>query len=446
MPARVLAPTWRSAHRASRGSRRAIRTRPGTAGLILAAAVFTGAWVISASPGAAAAGRGAAASPGDAAFADSMAPGGGAESPPAPLLIPGRTAPPDTAARTPAQRASEHFLLGLALEREGHPGAAIAAYNNAVRADPTVSEAWYRSGRLYLARGRVDEAVRCFRAELRYHPEHVEAARELGLGLAQLGDTTHAIAELKRLTRVRPRDDESWRALGIAYSAAGRTRQAEAALLRAVKLPPRRAVEHRDLGALMASLGRETEARAEYRRAIALDPKEATAWYNLANLERRAGRPEQALAAYREASARDTGFSLAVQGQVQVLIELKREREAGEMYRRWLRARADDHNARLEAVRLFDDLGRQDIAVEIARDGVRRSPRSSDAHTILGMALYSRGDMPAAAGEMRKAEELARTATDRGRIRQLLATMRASAADSLRAQFAPDSAASDSAR
>ena len=372
--------------------------------------------------------------------ADSAPGAPGEESPPAPLLVPGRPGA-DTTATSRAASAREKFRLGLGFERQGLGAPAIAAYQSALRLDPSFPQVNYHMGRIYLTRGELREAARCFAGEVRRHPENLTADRELGLALARLGDSTRAIARLERLTRARPDDDENWRALGFAYSTAGRTPQAEEVLRRAIKLSPQRAAEHRDLGVLLASAGREEEAREEYRKALALDRKDASVWLNLANLERRAGHLERALELYREAEARDSNFSLAVQGQIGALTQLERDAEAGAVYRRWLRTRPDDHNARLEAVRHFNGLGRGDIGLELARDGVRWNRRSGDAHMILGIALQYRGDARAALAELRSAEKLFPERGARAKVRDLIVALRAGAPDSLRAMFEADSVA-----
>jgi tetratricopeptide (TPR) repeat protein len=363
-----------------------------------------------------------------------------AESAPAPLLVPGRAAV-DTVSRNRRLHAREQYEKGLEFERGGVPAAAIASYRNAALLDSTIEDANYRAGMLFLTVGQVGEAVRHFAAEVIHHPGRVDAARQLGLGLARLGEHARAIAQLELLTQRRPTDGESWRALGFAYSLAGRPRDAEDALRRAIALPPPQAGEHRDLGALLVTEKRTDEARIEYQRAMKIDPHDATVWINLANLERAQRRPEPALKAYHEAERRDSTLLLALEGQVAVLHELHREAEAGAVYRRLLRARPGDLSARLDAVRLFDQLGRKDVALELARDGVRFDRKSGEARLVLGMALQAGGDTRSALVQMREAERLSRTGGGRDRARRLIASLRTQAPDSLKALFEADSLA-----
>jgi tetratricopeptide (TPR) repeat protein len=363
------------------------------------------------------------------------------ESSPAPLLIPGRATFPDTADRNREALARQQYEKGLGLERINVFAAAIICYRRAVALDPTLAGPNYRMGMLFLSVGQVEEAVKAFAAEVEKHPGDVPAARELGLGLAQLNEPARAIAQLESLTRRFPGDGANWRALGYAYMRADRPRDAEKALRRAITLPPQNALEHRDLGFVLAATGRESEARAEYRRAIALDPKETGAWVNLANLDRAKGDLEQALADFREAEKRDSAMALAVKGQAQLLGELKRFGEAGAAYRRLLGRVPGDLEARFAAVRLYEALGRDDIALEVARDGVRHDRGSGEARLILGMALEAQGRLREAALELRRAESLARDGKGRERARRLIGTLSVEAPDSLRALFEADSAA-----
>jgi len=363
------------------------------------------------------------------------------ESVPAPLLIPGRATFADTADRSPEALARQQYENGLGLERINAFAAAIICYRRAVVLDPTLAGPNYRMGILFLSVGQVEEAVKVFAAEVEKHPADARAARELGLGLAQQNEHARAIAQLELLTRRFPGDDANWRALGYAYMRAGRPRDAETALRRAIALPPVSALEHRDLGFVLAATGRESEARAEYRRAIALDPKETGAWVNLANLDRSKGDLEPALAGFREAEKRDSALTLAVKGQAQLLVELRRFGEAGTVYRRLLGRVPGDLEARFAAVGLYEALSRDDIALEVARDGVRHDPGSGEARLILGMALEAQGRLREAALELHRAESLVRDREGRERTRRLIATLNAGAPDSLRALFEADSVA-----
>jgi tetratricopeptide (TPR) repeat protein len=382
-----------------------------------------------------------AASPADSAATRPALADSTTEAAPAPLLIPGRPTTGELPKKNPRIGAREQVQVGLELERRGQPAAAISAYRNAVLLDPTVPEAYYRMGKLFLTVNQVKEAVDCFTQEVANHPAHAAAGRELGLGLIALGDNTRAIREFEILTRRNPSDAESWDGLAQALLASQRPREAETAMRRAMRLQPRRAAYVRDYGVALAAQGRLDEARAAYRRAQQMSPRDAGAWLNLANLEAREHRSEAALAAYREAQRRDSTSSLAFQGQVEALHELGRDAEAGALYHTWLQRRPRDVAARLDAVRHFIVGGRPDIALELARGGVRADDRSGDAHLVLGIALGAAGDPRGGLEELRRAEKLFARPADRARATATIAAARRGAPDSLRAFYAEDSIA-----
>jgi tetratricopeptide (TPR) repeat protein len=364
------------------------------------------------------------------------------ESAPAPLLIPGRPAPPDSNTLSLAERARAAYQLGRQFEASGAPAVAIVSYRNALRFDPTLPDANYRMAKLFLTRDQVGEAVKCLLGELSHHPGNLDADRELGLCFARLGDSTRAIAHLDRLARAHPREGALWHALGSVYLSARRPRDAEGALRRALALEPTTPEELRDMGASQAALGREKEAKSYYRRALKRSPADPATWLNLGNLERRAARPDSALALYRIAELSDSSFVPALEAQVQLLRESGRDDEAADAYRRWLRHHPDHHGARLEGVRLLEALGREEEALALAREGAERAGDDGQPFLILGMLLQGRGDTRGAVAALRRAQALhSDRPAERERVARILAALQASVPDSLRAVLAADSVA-----
>ena len=101
--------------------------------------------------------------------------------------------------------------------------------------------------------------------------------------------------------------------------------------------------------------------------------------------------------------------------------------------------RPNDDDLRLRAVRDLAAIDRRDRALEIGRDGVRLDSRSAPKHMILGMSLAAYGSTREALHELRLSETLFTGPRERDRMRQLIASMRESAPDSLREMFHADS-------
>jgi tetratricopeptide (TPR) repeat protein len=366
------------------------------------------------------------------------------ESPPGPLLIPGRTsAATDSAFPSARKRARDAYQQGRALEAAGSGGPAIISYRTALRLDPSLPDASYRMAMLFLTRNQVDEAVKCLVTELKHHPENVDASRELGLCFARFGDYPRATDHLQGLARAYPKDGSVWHALGSVHLAAGRPADAEKALGKALRLGANNAETLRDMGATMAAQGRESDARVYYRRAVSLDPGDAASWLNLGNLERRAGRPDSALALYRRAEAADSGFTPALDAQIQVLSQAKRDVEVLDAYRRHLKRHPDHHAARLEAIHMLEAQDREAEALALALEGVEGVPNDGQSYLILGMVLRGQGNPHGAMTALYKAQRLfAGKPAERERVTGIINGIRASSPESVRAGFPADSLAS----
>jgi tetratricopeptide (TPR) repeat protein len=346
---------------------------------------------------------------------------------------------PDTTGDAMRRKAHLQYVRGLALERDGAYAAAIISYVEAARTDPTLKGPNYRVGELFAWKRQFNPAARAFREELRRDPDSPDARREYALMLAELGDTTRPVPMLEELTRRVPGDTKAWRALGFAYARVGRGQDAERALKGALALDAKNAAAWRDLGVLYADRGDTRAARDAYRHALAIDPDEVAAIINLANLEGRSGDHEAALARYRDAEKRDSTYADAYRGQIRELVVLGREDEAGAVWRRWLTVLPDDE-VREGTARHFVREGRTDIALEVAREGVRNAPSDGEPRWLLGEMQLAAGDTLAALSDYRGAWSRFSKPAERARAQASIAVLRAAAvSDTLRARLAADS-------
>ncbi len=358
---------------------------------------------------------------------------------PAPAAAAEPAAPADTALARRQRKAREDFGRGLMLEEQGAYAAAILSYTNAAKLDPTLRGPSYRIGLLYASRQQYDPAMRAFREELRRSPDDLGARMEYAITLAELGDSTRSVRMLEELSRRAPANPSVWRSLGFVYGRFGRYAAAEKALRGAVGLDARFARAWRDLGVILAARDRLPEARDAYRRALQIDPRDETALINLANLESRAGDHERALQAYRDAARIDSLQANAYRGQIRELVALGRTEQAGDVWRRWLVVAPDEPEVREGAARHYVHLERIDIALELAREGVRRKPASGDAWWLLGEMQAQSGDLRSALASYRRSEKSFSKPDDRLLPLQSIATLHAHAPDSLRELFRADS-------
>ena len=363
------------------------------------------------------------------------------ESSPAPLILPPKPepAPQDTSGAAAKKKAREQYARGRLLEQNGAYAAAIVSYVQAARTDPTLRGPNFRVGMLFAWKRQYDPAARAFREELRRDPESLDATRQYALMLAELGDTLRPVRMLEELTRRAPGDSQAWRALGFAYARVGRRDDAVRALKGAIALDEKNAAAWRDLGVLYADADDDRAAREAYQRALAIDPREIPTLINLANLEGRSGNHEAALGHYREAARRDSTYFDAYRGQIRELVVLGREGEAGAVWKRWLEVGPDDE-VREGAARHFVRQGRTDVALEIARNAIRDSPKAGEPRWLMGEMQLATGDTVAALAGYRAAWIRYTSPTDRARAgASMLALHTQAASDTLRALLHADS-------
>ncbi len=84
----------------------------------------------------------------------------------------------------------------------------------------------YERGKFLRAQGKVPEARDAFREELAAHPDHLEAANDLGVVLTELGDLEGAVRAFSQARRIDPSDVEVRFNLGGALLAARRPGEA----------------------------------------------------------------------------------------------------------------------------------------------------------------------------------------------------------------------------
>jgi tetratricopeptide (TPR) repeat protein len=166
----------------------------------------------------------------------------------------GATAPPRPSAPVDglAQRGEQCFTLGLALERAGDIGGALAAHRRAIELDPTLAPAHARVGDLLMGGGKRDAAAAAY--------ERASAAsRDTTLG---------RLCEAKALI-LRERAVEAQQRLRALIARDASSAEA-----------------HLVLGLVLNEAGSFDAAAASFERSIALSPLQATAYHGLVSSRR----------------------------------------------------------------------------------------------------------------------------------------------------------------
>ncbi len=171
--------------------------------------------------------------------------------------------PDDDATLSGSQRARKRVAALVTQAREhderGELVEGIARLRDAVRLDPTATEAFTEMGRMLLAVGDSERALDAFQIALKQRPK--DRAALLGAALAQRDQRNYPAAaeHLRTILRYRPDDAEIWLALGDVAVFQGDELLARECYLRASRIDPEATAviaDARQRLALMSSFGR----------------------------------------------------------------------------------------------------------------------------------------------------------------------------------------------
>jgi tetratricopeptide (TPR) repeat protein len=118
--------------------------------------------------------------------------------------------------------AEAYQVLGHVVNDKGHPGDAIAAYNEALRLKPDLPDLHNNLGLALLQADRLDEAAEALRLALRRAPDDAQAQGNLAGILKELGALAEAEANYREALRRQPDDPTLHLNLGLALLLAGR--------------------------------------------------------------------------------------------------------------------------------------------------------------------------------------------------------------------------------
>jgi tetratricopeptide (TPR) repeat protein len=170
------------------------------------------------------------------------------------------------------------------------------------------SNAHNNRGSLLLSEGRSDEAIAAFEEALRQDPSFAPVKVNLARAWLQKRDFERAQAILEEVLEQRPHSPDVENLIGNILMERGDLPGAEARFRRSVRLNPNFTDGHNSLGILFERTGRLPEAERAYRQVARIDPDYAEALNNLGNVLRAQGRWEEAVGAYERAIAADPGF------------------------------------------------------------------------------------------------------------------------------------------
>lgn len=161
---------------------------------------------------------------------------------------------------------------GVKLQREMKYGEAVKSFQEAVKLDPNLAEAYLNMAYCLQRMRDTGGAIKALQQALQVKPDFVEARYNLGTLYLKLGRYPEAIEELEKVVKTRPYMAEARHNLGIALYHMNRYVEASTQFEEAVKARPKWAEAHYNLGLTWLRLNMKDKAISEFREALRLNP------------------------------------------------------------------------------------------------------------------------------------------------------------------------------
>ena len=227
---------------------------------------------------------------------------------------------------------SGRVLLGRILQAKGQIDAAQDEFQSAVKADPSLVDAWLFWAKMLQAHGHPQKAEACLRLALNYVPNAFSIQNDLALILLAMGKVEEAGRHLERALAISPQSEIALCNIGIVHKHQGRIEAAIAAYRQAIAINPALPEAHNNLGDVLKERDLKA-AEGSFEAALRLRPDFPEALDSLGVIYFFNGRLEDALEKFDRALAISPEFHRAIAHKTTALFMLGRLKDAWKMYR-----------------------------------------------------------------------------------------------------------------
>ncbi len=195
----------------------------------------------------------------------------------------------------PEMTAWDYEAAGDRYWRQGELSMAFLQYDKALRLEPSLLNIRYKKGRLYLQKGRTQEAIRSFMEVIEQDATHALAHEGLGEAHFRLSALQEAEKSCRQATALDATLWSAYNCLGMIYDRQERFQEAIAAYQRAIQLQPKRGMLLNNIGLSYYAQEKYERALDAFNKALSLERDNAKIYNNLGVVLSKLGRYEEAL-------------------------------------------------------------------------------------------------------------------------------------------------------
>ena len=155
-----------------------------------------------------------------------------------PLIKQAKAKRQDQPAAKPETRTANPFEEALRLQKAGRHKESISYYDEALKLNPRMDEAYYRRGLAYSNLSQYQRAIQDFDETIRINPRSASAYSNRGGAYNMLGQQQRAIQDYDAALRIDPQYARAYAGRGISLLNLRRDAEAESDFKKAVELDP----------------------------------------------------------------------------------------------------------------------------------------------------------------------------------------------------------------
>ena len=176
-----------------------------------------------------------------------------------------------------------HFNAGVQLQQQERFEGAISEYDQAIRLDPKLAEAYTYRGNAYNLLNQYQLAIEDLDEAIRLDPQDAFAYSNRGAAYGRLNQHQLAIEDYNEAIRLDPQDAFAYSNRGAAYNRLNQYQRAIQDYDEAIRLDPQDASAYSSRGNTYNRLKKYQLAIEDYNEAIRLDPQDASTYSSRGN-------------------------------------------------------------------------------------------------------------------------------------------------------------------
>jgi tetratricopeptide (TPR) repeat protein len=276
--------------------------------------------------------------------------------------------------------------------------------------DPTNYQAWFDLGFLYNAQNKPEDSIAAYQQAVHANPGIFESNLNLGLMLAKSNQPgaenyLRAATHLKPTSHVEEGQARAWLALGHLL-AATKPDDAVNAFHQSAALQPKDPEPHLSAGAILEQQNKFADAEQEYKQALALDPGASDALVGLANIYMRGSRFPEAEEFLRKVAAQRPADAAPRVQLARVLAADGKNDDAIAEFQAALKLSPNDRTALSDLADVLVNAGHFPEAEAAYRGLLISQPNDAQLHYSLGRVLMKEKKFNDAQGEFLTAVRL----------------------------------------